>query len=119
MAKVTQERIQSFAFVISIMMCAAIAGGFVLRGVAVQGWPRQIQLDDRINPNNAPAVSLMRLQGVGLSRAEAIVACRENFGEKGEGARLSRGQRFAESERHRAQNGAKYRPMAQVRIVGF
>jgi competence ComEA-like helix-hairpin-helix protein len=82
MAKVTQERIQSFAFVISIMMCAALAGGFLLRGVAVQGRPRQIQLDDRINPNNAPAVSLMRLQGVGLSRAEAIVACRENFGEK-------------------------------------
>jgi len=82
MAKVTQERIQSFAFVISIMMCAALAGGFLLRGVAVQGRSRQIQLDDRINPNNAPAVSLMRLQGVGLSRAEAIVACRENFGEK-------------------------------------
>jgi competence ComEA-like helix-hairpin-helix protein len=82
MAKVTQERIQAFAFVISIMMCAALAAGFLLRGVAVQGRPRQIQLDDRINPNNAPAVSLMRLQGVGLSRAEAIVACRENFGEK-------------------------------------
>jgi len=82
MAKVTQERIQSFAFVISVWMCAVFAVGFVVPSFVVQGQPRHIELDDRVNPNDAPAVSLMRLQGVGLSRAEAIVAYRENFGEK-------------------------------------
>jgi len=82
MPKVTQERVQSFAFVLSITMCAVFSGGSLLWGFVVQGQPRQIELEDRINPNNAPASSLLRLPGVGLSRAEAIIAYRENFGEK-------------------------------------
>ncbi len=82
MPKVTQERIQAFAFVISVWMCAVFSGGFLLWSFVVQGQPSQIQLDEKINPNIAPAVSLLRLQGVGSSRAEAIVAYRENFGEK-------------------------------------
>lgn len=82
MAKVTQERIQSFAFVISVWMCAALSGGSLLSSFVIFGQPRQIQLEDRINPNDAPASSLLRLPDIGLARAEAIVAYRENLGEK-------------------------------------
>ena len=60
-----------------------LSGGFLLWIFVVQGQPCQIQLEDRINPNNAPASSLLRLPGIGLARAEAIVAYRQNFGEKG------------------------------------
>jgi competence ComEA-like helix-hairpin-helix protein len=82
MPKVTQERIQAFAFVISVCMCVGLSVVIMTRSLAGLGRPRQIQLDEKINPNIAPAVSLLRLQGVGSSRAEAIVAYRENFGEK-------------------------------------
>jgi competence ComEA-like helix-hairpin-helix protein len=82
MAKVTQERIQAFAFVISMCMCVGLSVVIMARSLAGLGRPCQIQLDEKINPNIAPAASLLRLQGVGPSRAEAIVAYRENFGEK-------------------------------------
>jgi competence ComEA-like helix-hairpin-helix protein len=83
MAKVTQERIQSFAFVISVCMCVGLSAVIMARSLAGLGRPCQIQLDEKINPNIAPSVSLLRLQGVGSSRAEAIVTYRENFVEKG------------------------------------
>ena len=43
-----------------------------------------IELDGRINPNEAPVSSLVRLPGIGVSRAEAIVTYRENFREEGQ-----------------------------------
>jgi competence ComEA-like helix-hairpin-helix protein len=36
-------------------------------------------LDEKINPNEAPAGSLVRLPGIGLGRAEAIVAYRNGL----------------------------------------
>jgi competence ComEA-like helix-hairpin-helix protein len=80
MAEVTQERIQSFAFTISVWICVVLSVGFALSGFVVLGQSRRIQLDDRINPNNTPAASLIRLPGIGFSRAEAIVAYRNNHG---------------------------------------
>ncbi len=38
-----------------------------------------IKLDDKINPNTASAPSLSRLPSIGITRAAAIVAYRENF----------------------------------------
>jgi len=35
-------------------------------------------LDDHINPNTAPLESLVRLPGLGVTRAAAIVAYRDN-----------------------------------------
>jgi competence ComEA-like helix-hairpin-helix protein len=46
--------------------------------------PSGIRLENRINPNYAPQVSLMRLPGIGKKRADDIVAYRESFG-KGHG----------------------------------
>jgi competence ComEA-like helix-hairpin-helix protein len=39
----------------------------------------EIGLDERVNPNDAPVASMVRLPGIGLGRAEAIVAYRENL----------------------------------------
>ncbi len=39
----------------------------------------KIELESRINPNIAPVESLVRLPGLGISRAGAIVAYREGF----------------------------------------
>ena len=41
-----------------------------------------IELENRINPNTAPMESLVRLPGLGISRAGAIVAYREDVNRK-------------------------------------
>jgi competence ComEA-like helix-hairpin-helix protein len=74
-----QNRIQSFAFVISVCVAVCFSCGFVLNlvrfGSAYSGC--EIELDSRINPNDAPVASLVRLPGIGMARAGAIVAYRE------------------------------------------
>ena len=79
--EVQQNRIQAFAFVISI--CIA----FCLACICASGFDRslrvinnsEIHLDNRINPNLAPLESLVRLPNIGISKAEAIISYRENF----------------------------------------
>jgi len=39
-------------------------------------------LESQINPNVAPTASLVRLPGIGIGRAGAIVAYREEFSKK-------------------------------------
>gem|GEM_PF-328334 len=80
-----RRRIQSFAFVLSACL-SAIAGSFFGGAIlwnAQQG--ARIELEGRINPNDAPAESLVRLRGIGMSRAAAIVAYRESFRRSREG----------------------------------
>jgi len=81
MRQARQERIQSFAFVIGICVAVCFACGFVLNlGAGESTFGRhEIQLEGRINPNNAPVESLVRLPGLGIARAGAIVTYRENF----------------------------------------
>jgi competence ComEA-like helix-hairpin-helix protein len=76
-----QNRIQSFAFVISA--CAALClsvfflpNFFVTKAVRVTS---DSGVDNRINPNTAEAASLVRLPDVGFSLAEAIIQYRKNF----------------------------------------
>ena len=76
-----QKRIQSFAFVISIVVAVCFSWGFV-ENLAAPEQSYKIELDEKINPNNAPVASLVRLPGIGISRAEAIVAYREEFNKK-------------------------------------
>jgi DNA uptake protein ComE-like DNA-binding protein len=42
-------------------------------------------LEHRINPNDAPPASLVRLPGIGLSGAQAIVTYRQQFRQQGRG----------------------------------
>ena len=75
-----QNKIQSFAFVISVCMSSCFCWAFVSSPLgsesAFSGC--KFELESRINPNNAPIESLVRLPGLGIGRAGVIVAYREN-----------------------------------------
>ena len=75
------NRIQLFAFVIAsclaVVFCLCFAMGSVVadsRATTIN-----IELESRINPNNASAAGLMLLPGVGPARAQAIISYREQF----------------------------------------
>jgi DNA uptake protein ComE-like DNA-binding protein len=75
---------QSLAFLVGMGICLALSLGFAgkmlerTEGTPVSG------LGERINPNEAPVASLMRLPQIGTARARAIVAHRDRAGaEKG------------------------------------
>ena len=79
-----KNRIQSFAFVISVGIAVCFSFRFItslraLESSTVQG---ESCLQNRINPNEASIESLIRLPGLGVGRAGAIVAYRENFKKK-------------------------------------
>ena len=82
----TQNRIQSFAFVIALSVCVLFSSCFAVSSLLRLGQSYEIELESRINPNDAPLASLVRLPGIGISRAGAIVAYREDFGEQNGGA---------------------------------
>lgn len=76
-----QNRTRSFAFVISVCICALFSVVFISDFRTFKP-PSRINLEGRINPNYAPVASLIRLPGIGVSRAHAIVTYREEFGKK-------------------------------------
>ncbi|MCK5226045.1 MAG: helix-hairpin-helix domain-containing protein [Planctomycetes bacterium] len=87
MAKIKQDKIQLFAFVIAVLISVCLSVCFAgpklsQLFIAADGSGCEIKLDDKLNPNYATVESLARLPGVGLARAEAIVAYRENFNGK-------------------------------------
>ena len=78
-----QNKIQSFAFVISVCLAVCFSFGFISN---FERGRCEIELENRINPNDAPIESLIRLPGLGIGRAGAIVAYRENFNGKNVGS---------------------------------
>ena len=90
MRQAYQNRIQSFAFVISACVAIGFSGSFMVSLQAFESGTvrHESQLQGRINPNDAPVESLVRLPGLGIGRAGAIVAYRENFKKKN-GKRLA------------------------------
>ena len=85
MTEVRQKRIQSFAFVIAVSVCVLFSVVFAVSSLVWSGEASggcEIKLEGRINPNDAPVASLVRLPGIGIGRAGAIVAYREEFGEQ-------------------------------------
>ena len=85
-----QNRIQSFAFVIAAGVCVLFSIALAASGLLGVGQSCQIVLDEQINPNDAPSASLVRLPGIGIGRAGAIVAYRDNFGKKNSNSRTFR-----------------------------
>ncbi|MHC4702067.1 MAG: ComEA family DNA-binding protein [Planctomycetota bacterium] len=81
-----QNSIQSFAFVIGVCAAVCLCGGFVAYPGADESTSgqREIELESRINPNVAPVESLVRLPGLGIVRAGAIVAYRESYNQANE-----------------------------------
>ena len=87
MTELRQHRIQSFAFIFSVCAAFAFSCIFVsnLIGFGSTDNQNQIQLDNRINPNNATVASMARLPGIGIVKAEAIITyCRNFRGKNGE-----------------------------------
>jgi len=74
---------QSLAFVVGLGVCLALSLGFALGMLDRKEGSFMIGVGERINPNEAPAASLMRLPQIGVARARAIVAHRG--GARGEG----------------------------------
>ena len=83
-AEVRQDRIQSFAFVISVCVCILLAIIFSASRLPAVSESDVIKLDEKINPNEAAVSSLVRLPGIGVSRAEAIAAYREDIRREGQ-----------------------------------
>ena len=87
MTELGQYRIQSFAFVVSVGAAFVFSCVFVssMIGFESADTGNEIRLDSQINPNTAPVASMTRLPGIGIAKAEAIVAYRHNFlGSNGE-----------------------------------
>jgi DNA uptake protein ComE-like DNA-binding protein len=79
------NRIQLLAFVVAVGIAVAFCLCFALVGVAADDKAGTIELERRINPNDASPASLMRLPGVGLVRANAIVEYRRQFQQNNQG----------------------------------
>ena len=70
---------QSRSLLVGIVLALSIGASLILSLAAGSPGPGG-RLSMRINPNTAPAASLTRLPGVGLTRAQAIVAYRRRVG---------------------------------------
>jgi competence protein ComEA len=70
------NRTQLFAFVIASCMAVVFCLSFT---IGSDSGAAPIELESRINPNDAPAAGLMLLPGVGPARAQAIISYRKQF----------------------------------------
>ena len=77
-AEATQNRIQSFAFVINVIVCVLFCTSFAVPNFFRLRQSCEIEIESRINPNDASVASLVRLPGIGVGRADAIVIYRMN-----------------------------------------
>lgn len=79
------NRIQLFAFVIASCLAFVFGLCFTIDSVNADSRTAKIELESRINPNDASASGLMMLPGVGPARAQAIISYREQFRQSGRG----------------------------------
>lgn len=68
---------QSLAFLVGMGICFMLALGFAVGACDPTVSRPAIHPGERVNPNEAPAASLMRLPQIGPARARAIVAHRD------------------------------------------
>lgn len=66
------------AFGVAICLCLLLSVFFLFGGLSESGAGSNAKIDGRINPNTASIESLMRLDGIGASRAYDIVQYRRN-----------------------------------------
>ena len=74
-----QDQFYYLAFIIAIVVAMFLSAFFASSGFSRTQQRCEIILEGRINPNVAPASSLARLPGVGITLAGAIVAYRSSF----------------------------------------
>jgi competence ComEA-like helix-hairpin-helix protein len=73
-----RQFLQSVGLTVCACVATAMACGYAL-GISDGGDAAPIHTPERINPNTAPVGSLVRLPGIGPTRARAIAAYRETF----------------------------------------
>ena len=71
------ERQEVNALFAAVCICAAACFCFSFSSIQKVNEPEQIALDSKINPNDAPPGSLINLPGIGMVRAAAIAAYRQ------------------------------------------
>jgi len=74
-----RQFVQSLAFLVGILIGVGLASGFAVAVFPRSAGSSAVRSGERINPNDAPLASLIRLPGVGLTRARAIVAYRDRI----------------------------------------
>ena len=74
--KTDENSVQAFSFCLAIIVCILLSAFFGLNGNA-ENRIQAAKLESRINPNDAAIGSLVRLPGIGLSKATAIIAYRQ------------------------------------------
>jgi competence protein ComEA len=79
------NRIQLLAFVIASCLAVVFGLYFTIGSVHAERGAVPVELESRVNPNNASAAGLMMLPGVGPARAQAIISYREQFKRDGKG----------------------------------
>jgi competence ComEA-like helix-hairpin-helix protein len=94
-----RSRVQFFAFVIAAFVAVVFSCCFTGRCLRSEQPPLllaqsstgAVDLESRINPNNASTASLVRLPQIGPSRAAAIIAYRESISCSGSSRAAFRG----------------------------
>ncbi|MFA5423301.1 MAG: helix-hairpin-helix domain-containing protein [Phycisphaerae bacterium] len=76
------EKTEGLSYILACVFMLAAAAMFSF-DVIVRADGDKIELQTRVNPNDAPMESLLRLPRVGIPTAEKIIAYRENFGGPG------------------------------------
>ena len=71
----TRTRAFVTAVVIALLLTTFLAGSYLV----YQRRQNILVIDDKINPNNVPLASLLRLPGIGAKKAQAIIDYRSGF----------------------------------------
>ena len=87
-SEAAKSRTQICAFIIAAAFAVCLCICFAFSSLRDSGKSCETGLEFRINPNDAPQASLVRLPGIGAGRAAAIVAYREKFGRENGGETL-------------------------------
>jgi DNA uptake protein ComE-like DNA-binding protein len=77
------DRVRLNAFLVAAAAALVFCLYFMLAAVSAAGSQQVIDLESRVNPNDASAASLMRLPGLGLVRANEIIEYRKQFSQGG------------------------------------
>ena len=79
------SRVHSYGFFVGSSLAVGFCICFALLSFAADKTTGISELEHRINPNLASLPSLVRLPGIGRSRAQAIVTYRRQFRQDGRG----------------------------------
>jgi competence protein ComEA len=71
--------VQSVGFAAAMCLCAVAGLALLAKTNGISRPEVPIEIDSRVNPNDASTASLARLPGIGQARARAIVSYRSQF----------------------------------------